>query len=383
MTVADNQPEKERLYSAVIEYTYPVESNPPYWTTSFLMSRFIVATFESDQEADKLAELLNKDPQRAPEVSYKSQLVPGDFVDKLELFASCKLSDRDKYLAEIASHEARMLAQRTVTVKLGAATKAIRGVTLDFLTQIVDEEGGKLTWDEVYSGPSKYDGEWWATGRLLAPELGQLITESGAAREYLKQFRLIENVAQTETNPIQLAILIGQLESYRDMYGSGDEEVKLKASVQGLRSRLSAAPSVAEAAPQVNEPTPAPHILYRQEFIRCGKATCKKCVAGPSHGPYWYSFQTVNGKVRKKYLGKNAPYNATSSVTKATKATKVQCWLIDEQADEQGFSNQIEAEKWQAKLNLKSKIYQAATKAEAWEQHKKFLVAWSNGRTTW
>src|SRR6266516_2983615 len=29
-------------------------------------------------------------------------------------------------------------------------------------------------------------------------------------------------------------------------------------------------------------------VIYRQQYVRCGKATCKKCPpAGPGHGPYW------------------------------------------------------------------------------------------------
>jgi len=29
-------------------------------------------------------------------------------------------------------------------------------------------------------------------------------------------------------------------------------------------------------------------VIYRQQYVRCGKATCKKCApGGPGHGPYW------------------------------------------------------------------------------------------------
>jgi hypothetical protein len=42
----------------------------------------------------------------------------------------------------------------------------------------------------------------------------------------------------------------------------------------------------------------------REELVRCGKARCKKCVDGPSHGPYWYRYYRKNGKLVSTYLGK-------------------------------------------------------------------------------
>lgn len=42
---------------------------------------------------------------------------------------------------------------------------------------------------------------------------------------------------------------------------------------------------------------------YRLEGIRCGKEKCK-CAAGKLHGPYWYSYTRVGGKVKSQYIGK-------------------------------------------------------------------------------
>ncbi len=42
---------------------------------------------------------------------------------------------------------------------------------------------------------------------------------------------------------------------------------------------------------------------WRQEYIRCGKASCKTC----PHGPYWYVYWRESGKLRKKYQGKVRP----------------------------------------------------------------------------
>lgn len=44
---------------------------------------------------------------------------------------------------------------------------------------------------------------------------------------------------------------------------------------------------------------------YRLEYVRCGKANCQTCAGGPAHGPYWYRYAKVNGKVISKYVGKN------------------------------------------------------------------------------
>ncbi len=47
-----------------------------------------------------------------------------------------------------------------------------------------------------------------------------------------------------------------------------------------------------------------PHETYRQEYIRCGKAGCKRCADGQGHGPYWYAYSREGGKLKKRYIGK-------------------------------------------------------------------------------
>lgn len=43
---------------------------------------------------------------------------------------------------------------------------------------------------------------------------------------------------------------------------------------------------------------------YRQEWVKCGKAQCKRC----PHGPYWYAYWSEKGKLHKRYIGKNLPH---------------------------------------------------------------------------
>lgn len=41
-------------------------------------------------------------------------------------------------------------------------------------------------------------------------------------------------------------------------------------------------------------------VTIRDEYVRCGRKGCKSC----PHGPYRYSYQKINGKLVKKYLGR-------------------------------------------------------------------------------
>ncbi len=48
-------------------------------------------------------------------------------------------------------------------------------------------------------------------------------------------------------------------------------------------------------------------ISYHQQMSYCGKTRCGKCRTGIGHGPYWYAYQTVNGHVKRTYIGKELP----------------------------------------------------------------------------
>jgi Family of unknown function (DUF6788) len=40
-----------------------------------------------------------------------------------------------------------------------------------------------------------------------------------------------------------------------------------------------------------------------KEYVKCGNPHCNKC----KHGPYYYGYWKVNGKLKKKYIGKYDP----------------------------------------------------------------------------
>ena len=53
-------------------------------------------------------------------------------------------------------------------------------------------------------------------------------------------------------------------------------------------------------------------VVYRQQYVRCGKPRCTKCPPhGPGHGPYWYGFYwDYRQRTRSFYVGKQLPAGA-------------------------------------------------------------------------
>src|SRR6185437_10177773 len=49
------------------------------------------------------------------------------------------------------------------------------------------------------------------------------------------------------------------------------------------------------------------NITYRQQNSFCSKPGCRKCREGIGHGPYWYAYQTVQGRTVRTYIGKTLP----------------------------------------------------------------------------
>lgn len=46
---------------------------------------------------------------------------------------------------------------------------------------------------------------------------------------------------------------------------------------------------------------------YQLRYVRCGKYSCRKCQAGYGHGPYWYAYRRIGGRVTSRYVGKLPP----------------------------------------------------------------------------
>jgi hypothetical protein len=57
---------------------------------------------------------------------------------------------------------------------------------------------------------------------------------------------------------------------------------------------------------QIVEERTVANRAYRLEGVRCGKEKCK-CARGKLHGPYWYSYSRVEGRVKSRYVGKKLP----------------------------------------------------------------------------
>lgn len=76
---------------------------------------------------------------------------------------------------------------------------------------------------------------------------------------------------------------------------------RIVATAQALITRMEA-----WQHPAANQPASASVAgkTYRQEYVRCGKASCTTCTSGPGHGPYWYAYWSERGRKRKQYIGK-------------------------------------------------------------------------------
>src|SRR5947209_12723428 len=48
-------------------------------------------------------------------------------------------------------------------------------------------------------------------------------------------------------------------------------------------------------------------ITYHQQVSYCGKPRCRRCREGIGHGPYWYAYQTIDGRTVRTYVGKEPP----------------------------------------------------------------------------
>ncbi len=56
------------------------------------------------------------------------------------------------------------------------------------------------------------------------------------------------------------------------------------------------------------EPPADAHITYNRQYRRCRKAGCSRCSGDqPGHGPYWFAYWRVAGRVHSRYVGKNMP----------------------------------------------------------------------------
>lgn len=87
-------------------------------------------------------------------------------------------------------------------------------------------------------------------------------------------------------------------------------ETLQESTLKEIKEVASAAQELAERISSWQEPeeTKRETVTYRQEYIRCGKANCKKCRAnGTGHGPYWYAYWREGKRIRKEYIGKKNP----------------------------------------------------------------------------
>jgi hypothetical protein len=92
------------------------------------------------------------------------------------------------------------------------------------------------------------------------------------------------------------------------MHATSDDLARIRAKIDQIAHQVATEQPSHQVDDQAQK---VAHVTYRQEYIKCGKPTCRRCNGGdldsPGHGPYWYGYTTENGKTKKRYIGKERP----------------------------------------------------------------------------
>ena len=82
------------------------------------------------------------------------------------------------------------------------------------------------------------------------------------------------------------------------------EEMKryIEKRIQELEQEKAPGP-VVRAGREILKVEMAGKVTYQLERVKCGKPNCQKC----PHGPYWYGYKRVGGKLKSFYVGKELP----------------------------------------------------------------------------
>ncbi len=73
-------------------------------------------------------------------------------------------------------------------------------------------------------------------------------------------------------------------------------------------------------------------VTYHQQFSYCGKPHCRKCREGTGHGPYWYAYQTLDGRTTRTYVGKQLPLDVQAEMEQVRLANTLPALRDNEQA---------------------------------------------------
>lgn len=59
------------------------------------------------------------------------------------------------------------------------------------------------------------------------------------------------------------------------------------------------------------------NVFYSDKYLKCGDENCAVCNTGQGHGPYWNATFTLNGQVKKVFLGKKfSPQKVETEIRK-------------------------------------------------------------------
>jgi hypothetical protein len=65
-------------------------------------------------------------------------------------------------------------------------------------------------------------------------------------------------------------------------------------------------------------------VIYRQQYVRCGKPGCRRCPpTGSGHGPYWYGYyRDYQQRTHSFYVGKTLPVGVELIIARADDPTR-------------------------------------------------------------
>lgn len=93
-----------------------------------------------------------------------------------------------------------------------------------------------------------------------------------------------------------------------ELQGGQQTDETLRAAISQLEQILAHRANRAEIKPRKSREVVRREqhgfMTLQLELVNCGKAKCKRCKAGASHGPYWYGYWKEGNRTRTKYIGK-------------------------------------------------------------------------------
>jgi hypothetical protein len=160
---------QETLTACVAESLVAANDNPPYWRSGQTVYRRVAGYFPDWRAAEQEIERLNQENPDSPYIYSSHPYGPADIAKQanFEFGAACRLQEQAGVRDLLAHEQRRREGNKRIDLKFSAGTTEVQAQALAFLLNKLDLE--TLAVENVYDGPSKYDGRYWVYCRLLLP----------------------------------------------------------------------------------------------------------------------------------------------------------------------------------------------------------------------